>query len=104
MSSARKRAAIHKANKEANHLRQRLMLAENHITILRTMAEAFGRGGDVMVEALRKIASPTQTTDLLWWQTEAREALAKVGAGETAPEGHNADVTGAAPHGKETKR
>lgn len=58
------------------------------------MYEAIGRGGDVMVEALRKIASPTQTTDLLWWQIEAREALAKVGAGDTAPEGHNIKLTG----------
>ena len=90
MSSARKRAAIHKANREADHLRQRLMLAENHIGILRAMAEAIGRGGDVMAEALKKIASPTQTTDLLWWQIEAREALEKVGVRTTAPEGHNA--------------
>lgn len=33
-------------------------------------------------EALENISSPTQTTDLLWWQIEARAALAdkKVGA------------------------
>lgn len=40
-----------------------------------------------MRSALEKIASPTQTTDLLWWQIEAREALAKVGAGDTATKG-----------------
>lgn len=39
------------------------------------------------IHALEKIASPTQTKDLLWWQIEAREALAKVGAGGTAPNG-----------------
>jgi hypothetical protein len=32
---------------------------------------------DAMKAALEKIASPTQTTDLLWWQTEARAALAQ---------------------------
>jgi hypothetical protein len=48
----------------------------------------------LMRVALEKIASPTQTTDLLWWQIEAREAIAKVGAGGTAPEGHNAEVRG----------
>lgn len=97
MSSARKRAAIQKANNEADRLRQRLMLAENHINILRTMAEAIGRGGDVMAEALKKIASPTQTDGLLWWQIEAREALAKVGVSDTAAMGSNAKVSGVPP-------
>ena len=39
-----------------------------------------------MRSALEKIASPTQTTDLLWWQVEAREALAKVGGWLRPPE------------------
>ena len=42
-----------------------------------------------LIAALEKIASRTQDTGLLWWQSEAREALEKVGAGTTATEGHN---------------
>jgi hypothetical protein len=41
---------------------ERTLAAENEVIGLRT--------------ALEKIASPTQTTDLLWWQIEARAALA----------------------------
>ena len=98
MSSARKRAAIHKANKEADHLRQRLMLAENHINILRTMAEAIGRGGDVMAEALEKLAKlgnePHYGNSI--GNQIAIDALRKVGAGGTATEGHNALAKGRA--------
>jgi hypothetical protein len=91
MSSARKRSAIHKANREADHLRQQLMLAENHINILRTMAEAIGCGGDVMAEALERLAKlgnephyGNSTGNQI-----AIDALRKVGAGGTAPDGHN---------------
>lgn len=91
MSSARKRSAIQKANNEADRLRQRLMLAENHIAILRTFAEAIGRGGDVMREALEKLAKlgnePHYGNSI--GNQIAREALAKVGAGDTVPMGSN---------------
>lgn len=40
---------------------------------------------DRMRKALEKISSPTQTTDLLWWQIEARAALAA--QGDDAQEG-----------------
>ena len=89
MSSARKRAAIHKANKEADHLRQRLMLAENHITILRTMAEAIGLAGDEMSKALSVIADGDGDARVI-----AAQTLEKVGVRRTAPEGHNAELRG----------
>ena len=48
MSSARKRAAIQKANNEADHLRQRLILAEHHANAMRTIAEIAARRYGVM--------------------------------------------------------
>jgi len=87
MSSARKRAAIQKANNEADRLRQRLMLAENHINILRTFAEAIGRGGDVMRDALRMIEAQAVAIGTNECSRLAKDALAKVGAGDTAVQG-----------------
>lgn len=97
MSSARKRAAIQKANSEANFLRQRLMLAESHGNVMRGFAEVVARRSDVMYAALEKIASRTQSDGLLWWQIEAREALEKVGAGDMVPMGPNVEFSGAEP-------
>lgn len=48
---------------------------------------------DLMRVVLKKIASTTQTTGLPWWKIEAREALAKVDAGTTAPDGRNASFS-----------
>lgn len=39
MSSARKRAAIHKANKEAEYLRQKLAMVEGHYRMMKAIAE-----------------------------------------------------------------
>lgn len=55
----------------------------------RCRREAVEASNRRMRSALEKIASRTQDTGLLWWQIEAREALEKVGAGTTAPEGNN---------------
>lgn len=96
MSSARKRTAIQKANNEADFLRQRLMRAEHHGNVMQGFAEMAARRSDVMYAALEKIASRTQSDGLLWWQIEAREALAKVGAGDTALMGSNAKLKDAA--------
>lgn len=41
---------------------------------MRIMAEAADRI-ERLEKALERISSPTQTTDLLWWQIEARAAL-----------------------------
>ena len=84
MSSARKRSAIQKANNEADLLRQRLMLAENHINILRTMAEAIGRAGDEMSKALSVIADGDGDAQVI-----AAQTLEKVGVRTTALVGSN---------------
>ena len=48
MSSARKRAALHKANNEADHLRQRLMLVEHHANVMRVFVEVAARKADAL--------------------------------------------------------
>ena len=65
MSSARKRAAIQKANNEADHLRQRLMLAEHHNNQLRGMAECLAQIGDerqAQIDALMREYCPDKMT------------------------------------------
>lgn len=39
MSSSRKRAAIGKANREVDHLKQKLMLVEHHKSVMETFAK-----------------------------------------------------------------
>jgi hypothetical protein len=56
MSSARKRAAIQKAHNETDALRQRLMLAEHHASIMKALAEELSRQHDRMRETLQGIA------------------------------------------------
>ena len=48
MSSARKRAAIQKANNEADHLRQRLILAEHHANVMQGFADIVARKADAL--------------------------------------------------------
>lgn len=52
MSSARKRSAIQKANNEADRLRQRLILAEHHGTVMKSMAEAIAVRHDALRAAI----------------------------------------------------
>lgn len=54
MSSARKRAAIQKANTEAERLRQRLILAEHHGAVMRSMAEAIAMRHDTLRAAVKQ--------------------------------------------------
>ena len=42
MSSSRKRAAIGKANREAEYLKQKLMLTEHHASVTETFAKIAG--------------------------------------------------------------
>lgn len=42
MSSSRKRAAIGKANREVEHLKQKLMLVEHHKSVMETFAKISG--------------------------------------------------------------
>ena len=48
MSSARKRAAIQKANNEADHLRQLLILAEHHGAVMESFARAVATRSDAL--------------------------------------------------------
>jgi len=48
MSSNRKRAAIHKANTEADWARQRMMLTEHHYTILKSFTEQLALHADAL--------------------------------------------------------
>ena len=66
MSSARKRAAIQKANNEANHLRQRLMRAEHHGNVMQGFAEVAARKADALqaqLDALMLEFCPDEMTD-----------------------------------------
>lgn len=57
MSSARKRAAIQKANNEADHLRQKLMLVEHHGNVMKRMAEAIALKHDALHAALTELVT-----------------------------------------------
>lgn len=101
MSSARKRAAIQKANNEADHLRQRLILAEHHANVMRTFAEIAARRGDALFAALKRIADGPWPDDREGPEEQcrfdaavAREAIARVGAGDTVPMGSNVEGVG----------
>ena len=108
MSSARKRAARQKANNEADQLRQRLMLAEHHASVMRSFAEVAARRSDALFAALKRIADGPWPDDCEGPEEQcrfdaavAREAIAKVGAGDTAVQGDmllpaNAEITGRA--------
>ena len=66
MSSARKRAAIQKANNEANHLRQRLMRAEHHANVMQGLAEVAARKADdlqAQLDALMLEFCPEEMTE-----------------------------------------
>ena len=96
MSSARKRAAIQKANNEAEFLRRRLMCAEHHANVMQSFAEVAARRGDALFAALKRIADGPWPDDCEGPEEQcrfdaavAREALAKVGAGDTVPMGSN---------------
>jgi hypothetical protein len=106
MSSARKRAAIHKANKEADNLRQRLMLAEHHASAMESFARLLAARSDELLATLKdaraclEAANNTPNgpiTDTIWYGPAETlfdfidAALEKVGTDTTAPEGHNAN-------------
>jgi hypothetical protein len=66
-------SVIQEAIYEITSLRQQLTeQTSDHIVDVNKMV---GGSVEVLLEALRKIASFTQDTDLLWWQKEARDAL-----------------------------
>lgn len=61
MSSARKRAAVQKANAEADHLRQCLMLAEHHGSVMKVMAEAIAKKHDALHAAIVRYLAENDT-------------------------------------------
>lgn len=66
MSSARKRAAIQKANNEADHLRQRLMLAEHHAATMEAFAFSVAEKADAIqarLDALMLEFCPEEMTE-----------------------------------------
>ena len=97
MSSARKRSAVAKANQEADFQRQRAMRAEHHASVMQSFAEVAARRSDALFAALKRIADGPWPDDCEGPEEQcrfdaavAREALAKVGAGDTVPMGSNA--------------
>jgi len=102
MSSARKRAAIQKANNEADHLRQRLMLAEHHGNVMEAFARAAAAKRDALqaqLDALMLEYCPDEMTETQKenWARHQRpvsdDEQARVAA---ALMGSNVELTGAA--------
>lgn len=59
-----------------------LALDESPALIVRDYVSKLRTDNDLLLSTLNKIASFTQTTNLLWWQEEARKAIAAVKGGE----------------------
>ena len=98
MSSARKRSAIQKANNEADFLRQRLMRAEHHASMMQSFAEVAARRGDALYAAIQKHQAETryaEVSNTLALADKALYEVLKVGAGDTVPMGSNAEFSGA---------
>ena len=55
MSSARKRSAIAKANRESDFQRQRAVLAEHHAFVMETFAKAAAMKSDALFAALKEL-------------------------------------------------
>ena len=92
MSSARKRSAIQKANNEADFLRQRLMRAEHHASMMQSFAEVAARRGDALYAAIQKHQAETryaEVSNTLALADKALYEVLKVGAGDTVPMGSN---------------
>ena len=66
MSSARKRAAIQKANNEADFQRQRALMAEHHANVMQGFAEVAARKADALqaqLDALMLEFCPEEMTE-----------------------------------------
>lgn len=66
MSSARKRSAVAKANREADSQRQRAILAEHHANVMQLFAEVAARKADALqaqLDALMLEFCPEEMTD-----------------------------------------
>lgn len=96
MSSARKRAAIQKANTEAERLRQKLAFAETMLGVLKSAAEYAATHHDRLMDLCRKLHRAEEAKNQQDWTAVIR-ALEKVGADSTAAMGSNAEVMGDGP-------
>ena len=89
MSSARKRAAIQKANNEADHLRQRLMLAEHHGTVMQGVAEVIARRHDELRAQACRARNLIECGETAAALNCLCDAIEIVGTGDTAAIGSN---------------
>ena len=96
MSSARKRAAIQKANNEADHLRQRLMLAEHQVDKVTALADETGRRYLELLFAVGRIFKGESRHETALRYIRETEAAAEVGSGGTAAMGSNVEFSGQA--------
>ena len=71
-----------------------LRVAEHHASVMESFASASAIRGDALFAALEQIISDGDFSAPEGMKRLAREALAKVGAGNTAATGSNAKVTG----------
>jgi len=89
MSSARKRSAIQKANNEADHLRQRLMLAEHQVDRVTALVEETGRRYLELLLAVGRIFQGESRHETALRYIRETENAAIVGDGCTAAMGSN---------------
>ncbi len=88
MSSARKRAAIQKANNEAERLRQELHMAEAMLGVWKAAAEYAASKHTELVDLCRQLHKAEETKNQKDW-TAVILSLEKVGADSTAAMGSN---------------
>jgi len=93
MSSARKRAALHKANTETERLRQKLAVAETMGNVWKAAAEYAAGKHTELVDLCRQLHKAEETKNQQDWTAVIR-SLEKVGADSTAAMGSNAEVSG----------
>ena len=100
MSSSRKRAAIQKANNEAEFLRQRLMRAEHHANVMQGFAEVAARKADALqarLDALMLEFCPDEMTEAQkdnWVEHQRPVSDDTQQEIDSALMGSNAEVTG----------
>ena len=101
MSSARKRSAVAKANREADFQRQRAILAEHHASVMQGFAEVAARKADALqaqLDALMLEFCPEEMTEAQkenWARHQRPASDDEQVAVTTALMGSNAKVSGA---------
>ena len=88
MSSARKRAALGKANAEAERLKRKLAVAETMGNVWKAAAEYAASKHTELVDLCRQLHKAEETKNQQEWTAVIR-SLEKVGADSTAAMGSN---------------